>query len=167
MFIELLGWFHLVHCPLLILYPIVYSSWLTDVLYIKYFFIIMFSYTFIEGECPISYAAKVKLDPDYVAGTKIEYYPEMKFILQDDVYINYYFTINTILYFGSLFYVSHRAKISFLFVSVPYAMLLVYFLHIRNIYFKKTTDSFSMLQNLTRFVLYCYIIIPFTPLEKV
>ena len=167
MFIELLGWFHLVHCPLLILYPLVYSSLSTDVLYVKYFFLIMFSYTFIEGECPISYVAKIKLDPDYVAGTKIEYYPEMKFILQDDVYINYYFTINTILYLASLVYVSHRANIPFMFLSVPYAMLVIYFLHIRNIYFNKTKDSFSILQNLTSAVLYCYIITPFTPLGKV
>ena len=45
--------------------------------YLVYFFSIMLSYTFLNGECPISYMAKKIVDNNYVAGDNCTH-PEMR-----------------------------------------------------------------------------------------
>lgn len=98
MILTILGFIHLFHCPLIILFPFVVKNHNLDIIYIIYFFFIMFLYTFIDGECPISYLCKTLTNVNYIAGSDITYYPEMEHMLSNKVYIEYYFTITTILY---------------------------------------------------------------------
>lgn len=77
MIIAIVGLFHLIHSPLLVLFPFILNNFTSDVLYVIYFFSIMFLYTFIDGECPISYMCKIAIDKKYVAGSNISHYPEM------------------------------------------------------------------------------------------
>jgi hypothetical protein len=62
MIITIIGLLHLIHTPLLVLFPFIVNNFTTDIFYIIYFFSIMFFYTFIDGECPISYICKVMMD---------------------------------------------------------------------------------------------------------
>jgi hypothetical protein len=59
MILEILGIIHIIHCPLLIIYPFIIINQKIDIYYLTYFFFICFSYTFINGECPISYVSKI------------------------------------------------------------------------------------------------------------
>jgi hypothetical protein len=94
----------------------------------------MFSYTLINGECPISYLSKLLLYKNYEAGQNITYYPEMMFIFPNKTYITHYFTTNTILYLFSLLHVIIRQKISLIILSIPFSTLLIYFLFVHNLF---------------------------------
>jgi len=87
MIIEFLGVFHLIHSPILILFPFFVQDFVTDVLYITYFLVIMFGYTWVDGECPISLICKQISDKKYVAGKDITYYPEKNIYILDSVKI--------------------------------------------------------------------------------
>ena len=98
--IPSIGLFHLMHSPILILFPYYVNR---DMYYINYFLLIMLSYTFTNGECPITYVTKLYIDSSYIAGDTIHYFPEMDYYLTP-YYTNLYFTYNTILYLLELVY---------------------------------------------------------------
>ena len=152
MLIKIIGFFHLLHCPCLIVYPFFYNSFISDILYINYFYFIMFLYTFIEGECPISYVCKLLIDKNYKAGTNITYYPEMVYFLENN---NSYFTITTVLYLFSLLYVFLRINLSF-YISFP--NLLLYFLCIRFDYF---CNKKRIVQEITKNIMLLHIFYSF------
>lgn len=127
--IGFLGAFHLIHSPLLIMYPITCRSY--DICYIFYFFGIMFIYTCIHGECPVSYIAKLSTDPNYIAGSNLMHYPEMIPIFREQTYISRYFMTTTAIYLVSLGSVIYRADIPLYLVAVPSTSLCVYFWCIR------------------------------------
>ena len=102
----MLGWIHLIHCPLLIVYPYVSISY--DILYLVYFLGMVLSYAVLKNECLISYCAKKQVDPSYVAGSKMDWYPEMYIFTKNDKWIKIYFTITTCIYLYSLYIVVLR-----------------------------------------------------------
>lgn len=152
MIIVALGIFHLIHCPLLIVYPFLFYSYTSDVLYITYFFFIMFLYTFINGECPISYLSKLIINKNYIAGDKITYYPEMKYIAINEKYTDSYFAITTTFYILILWFVISRTNIPIYFLIPSFFVLCVYFLYIRNNILKKT-KYFLLIQEITKYIL--------------
>ena len=128
---EIVGFVHLCHCPLLLCVPFVFDTFYSHICYLQYFFIIMSSYTFTEGECPISYGYKKWIDPTYIAGKNIYHYPEMERILPSYA-IAPYFCVTTIGYFGILsgiviYY--HLQK----HVWIPSLCLVIYFSFVHNI----------------------------------
>ena len=151
MIILSLGIFHLIHCPIMIIYPFLFYSYTSDVLYITYFFFIMFLYTFINGECPISYLSKLIINRNYIAGDNITYYPEMKYIAINDNYTDCYFAITTTFYILTLWFVIIRANIPIYFLIPSFFVLCVYFLCIRNNILKKTR-YFSLIQEITKYI---------------
>jgi hypothetical protein len=74
MILEILGLIHIIHCPLLIIYPYTIINQKLDIYYLTYFFFICFSYTFINGECPISYVSRIIKNKNYIA--RISNFPE-------------------------------------------------------------------------------------------
>jgi hypothetical protein len=150
----LFGIIHLLHCPCLILYAYVTDHF--DFLYILYFFGIMFSYTFINGECPISYIYKKWKDPEYIAGSRIADYPEMQCIFgKQNKLIQFYFGTNTVLYIGSLLYVIHRSNIPFIIFIIPTNSLSFYFYFI---YFYRIHPLFYIIQNVVKIILFSFIL---------
>jgi len=151
MIITTLGIIHFIHSPLLIIFPFIVENNTMDIIYIMYFFGIMFLYTFIDGECPISYLAKIIDDRNYTAGKDITHYPEMERILNVP-YIDYYFPIMTTLYLFSLVIVILRTKIHLYWFICPLLFVFVYFLFIREIVFIHLTH-FNIFQEITKYVL--------------
>ena len=143
MIIMILGVFHFIHSPLLILFPFIVHKFTLDILYIIYFFYIMLLYTFINGECPISYICKIINDKQYIAGSNITYYPEMEYILKNQIYINYYFGIMTFMYILSLFFVIYRTNIFSYFLLFVFLNLLVYFFLIHNVFIFENRNIFK------------------------
>lgn len=141
----MLGLLHLIHSPLLILFPFVIVTFETDIFFIVYFLTIMFSYTFINGECPISYIYKLSIDKNYIAGSNINYYPEMEYLLHNK--IEYYFGIMTFLYILTLFIVIFRTE-TFFHSIFTMIILANYFLFIR-----KRLKYFEIVQEITKYVL--------------
>jgi hypothetical protein len=128
MTVTIIGLLHTIHSPLLVLFPFIVKNFTADIFYIIYFFSIMFFYTFINGECPISYLCKVMLDTTYIAGSNIYYYPEMEYVILNKQFIKYYFGTMTVLYMLTLFFVIFRSKTFYYFFIVVFAILLNYFL---------------------------------------
>lgn len=108
----MLGIIHLIHCPLLIVYPYVTNKY--DYSYIFYFLMMATSYLFLENECLISYCAKKQMDKNYVLGSNLSYYPEMHIFTKNDQHIKLYFTTTTIIYLHSLSIVLIRIKYVYL-----------------------------------------------------
>lgn len=155
--IYLVGIIHLLHCPCLILLPFYVNNRVFDILYIAYFFSIMFLYTFINGECPISYFYKKRADPNYIAGNRIAYYPEMSeiffFSREKEKYISLYFGTTTIMYIVSLSYVIHRSNIPLSLFVIPANSLLVYFTFLRI-----THPLFYIIQDIVKTILFLFIL---------
>ena len=108
MLIHLLGYIHLIHCPLLIIYPYTITNTYCDIIYIIYFLLIGLSYILFNNECLISYYAKKIINKNYIAGSKMNYYPEMYIFTKNDNLIKLYFTMTTLLYIYSLYIVILR-----------------------------------------------------------
>jgi hypothetical protein len=159
MILEILGVIHIIHCPLLIIYPFIIINQKIDIFYLTYFFFICFSYTFINGECPISYVSKIikknhclkeKCDevcenernfPEEIGENKINFpeeigenkinFPEVESILPICIYpyIYYYFIITTKIYLFSLYLVIYRNNL-YNVVYFPFSVLSIYFLFV-------------------------------------
>jgi hypothetical protein len=102
----LLGIIHLIHCPILVIYPYISDTY--DRAYLIYFMLIVFSYIVLKNECLISYIGKRRIDNSYRAGQKMNYYPEMYIFTKNDQQIKLYFTTMTLLYVYSIFIVFVR-----------------------------------------------------------
>ena len=123
MLITLLGIFHLIHCPLLIIYPFITNNY--DKLYIYYLFLIVLSYTYTNKQCPISYLAHKQLN---IKEIKINHYPEMYFITTNNKLIKLYFTITSIIYVYSLYVVIIRNLYSLFYFLNFFSLCIIYFL---------------------------------------
>ena len=153
------GIIHLLHCPCLIILPFCINNPIFTVLYIEYFFGILFLYTFINGECPISYIYKKRKDPNYIAGSRIADYPEMSeifFLFRDkEIYISVYFGATTILYIGSLIYVINRSNIPFFLFVIPTNSLFFYFYFLHKC---RTHPLFYIIQEFNKTILFLFIL---------
>lgn len=154
----IIGILHLLHCPCLILLPFFVNNPIFNILYIEYFFIIMFLYTFIDGECPISYFYKKQKDPTYIAGSRIHDYPEISeiFVLsQKEKHISIYFGTNTCMYVGSLYYVINRSNIPFSLFIIPTNSIILYFAFL---YFSPKHLLFYLIQDTNKIILFLFIL---------
>jgi len=133
MIIRVLGLFHLVHSPILLIYPWLDFPPIYDLFYILYFYTMICIYTYIQGECPVSYIAKIVLDPSYIAGTNRSHCPEMKWIFSNEKYAVQYFRTTTTLYIGSLGYVIYRCAPPVYILIYPSVVVSIYGLYIHNI----------------------------------
>jgi hypothetical protein len=156
MIVTIIGVIHFIHSPLLILFPFVIKNFILDIFYVIYFFIIMFLYTFIDGECPISYMCKLINDKNYIAGTNITYYPEMDCIIPNKTYINYYFGIMTFMYILTLFFVIFRTNIFSYFLKSNkfYNISRIYKICIINCYLFFTNIYLSLTDRMYKNIIY-------------
>lgn len=114
----------------------------------------MFLYTFIDGECPISYICKVMMDKQYITGNNITYYPEMEYLLQHQQTIDLYFGTMTFLYIATLFFVIFRTNTFSYFLIFTFGILLNYFLFVRNVFSIKKRKYFLIIQEITKYILF-------------
>jgi len=166
MILEILGIIHILHFPLLIVYPFIIINQIHDIYYITYFFFICFSYTFINGECPISFVSKIikRNFPKNICENERNFpknicenernFPEMASILPTHLYpyIYYYFVITTKIYLFSLFLVIYRNKLYHI-VFFPFCTLFIYFLFITKIITIRFLKFFILVQQFTKFTL--------------
>jgi len=99
----------------------------------------MISYTYLRGECPISYIAKILDDPSYNAGDDILHYPEMYSIFTPSQ-TKIYFSITTIIYIWCLAVAAYRGKI----LTITFILFLqcsIYYLNIHDEVITATTKS--------------------------
>jgi hypothetical protein len=179
MILEILGVIHIIHYPLLIIYPFVIIHQILDIYYITYFFFIFFSYTFINGENPISFISKIienkinfpekkcenKINfPEKKCENKINFpekkcenkinFPEIESILPTRLYpfINHYFIIISNIYLFSLFIVVYRNNLYHI-VFFPFFILFIYFLFINKLLATHLLQYFILVQQFTKFTL--------------
>ena len=154
-----IGILHLLHCPCLILLPFIVNNHIFDICYVEYSFSIIFLYTFIDGECPISYFYKKQKDPRYIAGSRIHDYPEISdtffFSPENRKYISIYFGTNTFMYLGSLMYVIIRSNIPVIIFFIPTNSIIIYFAFI---YLSPNHPLFYLIQNINKIILFLFIL---------
>ena len=94
----------MLHSPLLTIYPFVIKNACYDIYYVNYFFLIMLSYTFLHGECPISFVCKKMMNAKYEPGEQIEDYEELYLVVPNKYFVNSYIQLMTCSYLSSLMY---------------------------------------------------------------
>ena len=157
----IIGIIHVLHCPFLILLPFFVNNHIFNILYIEYFFIIMFLYTFINGECPISYFYKKQKDAKYIAGSRITDYSEISDLFfypretKTEKLISIYFGTNTCMYLASFMYVIYRDNIPFSLFIIPMNYILFYFSFI---YMFQNHTLFYVIQNVNKTILFLFIL---------
>jgi hypothetical protein len=75
--LRTLGYIHLLHGPLLVAFPFLHRSYVGDLCFLNYYFILVYLYCFFYRECPITYMDKWNENPDYIPGTNPDHFPEM------------------------------------------------------------------------------------------
>jgi len=131
MLVYILGVIHLVHAPLLILYPYFINN---DEIYIIYFYLMLLSYTFTNKECPISYCAK-KIKNDNNS------YPEMDIFMFNQNIIKLYFTITTLIYSYVLYIVNNNYYIN----NIEIIIILIYFMN-DNYYYQELIKYYCLIK---------------------
>jgi len=147
---SLIGVFHFIHAPLLVIYPLTFSSSDWDFVYIQYFFLIVYAYTFYNGECPISFYYKKRVNPYYVAGSRITNYDEMYTVCKDRTFVKKYIATMTTLYGCALLYTMRRLHITPAFTTWSSLVVLIYTSAIHEVYFKRTHQLFAFVQLICR-----------------
>ena len=89
------------------------------------------SYTFTNGECPITYITKLYINPMYVAGDTIHYFPEMVYYFNLTNTIRY-FRYTTIIYLCVLYHLAKRQHILHKLYTLS-IVLSIYFLFVYKI----------------------------------
>ena len=121
--IKLLGVFQTIHRPVLILFPFVYDNYIFDLLYLNYFFTIILSYTWLKQECPISFLAKYIENPNYILGSRLNYFPEMNGICSQPTY---FFMTTSIGYAFSILHIIQRLGIPYELMIIPTTSIVFY-----------------------------------------
>ena len=158
MILRSIGIIHFVHSPILIVLPFFINNREYDIIYINYFFLIMFLYTFINGECPISYVCKIIQNRNYIAGDDITYYPEIEYIFKYPQHIQYFFGITTTAYLATLTRVIFRANIPVFLIYPPMLLLGLYFAAFRSNFRNKYRRLFLRFQQITRYTIFITIL---------
>ena len=151
--IYTIGIFHLLHSPIITIYPFIIQNADYDIYYVNYFLLIMLSYTFLHGECPISFLCKKRMNANYMAGENIEDYVELYQVVPNKYYVNYYIQVMTCFYLSSLLYVIYFTNVR----GVIYIELLlscVYFLFTRKVFFQRIQVHFEKVQELYKISLF-------------
>lgn len=156
---QVVGAIHLLHYPALIGSFVLFSSdSLFCHLYLFYFYGIMLSYTFTNGECPLSYISRLiyyqKLGDicyDSSFMSMMTRYPEMVLFFPDDVSASRYFQGMTTMYIGSIGSVMVYGDVPLCFIIIPTAIISHYYLWVE--YGKHWSILFELIQEDTRWAL--------------
>ena len=125
----------------------------------------MISYTFLNGECPISFLCKKMIYPEYQAGDNIEDYVEMYQIVSNKDYVNNYIQLMTCSYLSSLLYVIHYTNVKSI-IYVEFLLSCVYFLLTRKAFHHHIQDHFLHVQELYKISLFVTIMFNVCYLES-
>jgi hypothetical protein len=131
MLIYILGVIHLIHAPLLILYPYFINN---NKIYIIYFYLMLLSYTFTNKSCPISYYAK-----KITNNTNL--YPEMDIFISNKYIIKLYFTITTIIYSYTLYIINNNYYIN----NIEFIIIIIYFMN-NNYYYQELVKYYCLIK---------------------
>jgi hypothetical protein len=149
---KIIGIIHFLHAPLLLAYPLILPT-KYDVYYIRYFFIIMFSYSLCGGENYFSFLYKKLNYPYYVVGDRIHDYDDLIAVSKDPKFVeNYVFTFKC-LYSNALLYVMYRMRLCPSFSIFTMLMTLIYFsnINIDHLYYKRMQFEVIFVRSLLRF----------------
>jgi hypothetical protein len=98
-----ISFFHWTHGPFLIILPLYLQNNKYKIIYIKYAYFILFSYTFTDGECPITYSYKKINNNSYIAGSNITDLADLYLLQIHPYYINIYIRLLSSIYFYHIF----------------------------------------------------------------
>jgi hypothetical protein len=151
-----IGLFHISHSFILTIYPFLVENLISDILYINYYQTIMVTYTYLNGECPISFFCKNICIDGYKAGDDVTNYLDIYIVIPNKTYANTYIVIMTTGSLFSLFNVIYRFEnmdITNVFV-IDFIFLLFYFAMVHKLVSQKIYDIyFAYVQEICKIIL--------------
>ena len=151
-----IGLLHLCHSFILTIYPFLVENMISDILYINYFQGIMVSYTFLNGECPISCFCKNMCNGVYNAGDDVTNYLDIYTVIPNKTYANAYIGIMTTGSLFSLFFVIYRVGNSDIInlLCIDFSVLAIYFAMVHKLVHKDVYDQyFAYVQQICKIVM--------------
>ena len=151
-----IGFLHLCHSFILTIYPFLVENMISDILYINYFQGLMVSYTFLNGECPISCFCKNMCNGVYNAGDDVANYLDIYSVIRNKTYANAYIGIMTVGSLFSLFYVIYRVGNSNItsVLCIDFFVLALYFAMVHKLVNQDVYDQyFAYFQQICKIVM--------------
>jgi len=136
--LYIIHFIHVVLSLILVNYPfLVKKNTLYDFIYIVLFFILLYSYIILKGECFISYAIKKYEDPNYVMGSNLSVLYDYSYIFKNTTIASYVIFYIIITLFISSFIVLKRYN----FINIRYIYLFTILLFIYFFLLKMKTQT--------------------------
>ena len=136
--LYIIHFIHVVLSLILVNYPfLVKKNTLYDFIYIVLFFILLYSYIILKGECFISYAIKKYEDPNYVMGSNLSVLYDYSYIFKNRTIASYVIFYIIITLFISSFIVLKRYN----FINIRYIYLFSILLFIYFFLLKMNTQT--------------------------
>jgi hypothetical protein len=88
---KIIGIYHICHSFFLSIYPFICQD---DIAFVNYYTMILLSYTYLNGECPVTYLYKRLRNPEYIAGTTLTSFDDVYQIAPRE-YVHTYACITT------------------------------------------------------------------------
>ena len=150
---------HIVFIILTSYYGLIFSKTKLDYIYLVLMFIILFHWTFLNGECFMTYYFKKLKDPNYIAGQDL-HKDELKIVfIGYEELVQLFVIINNIFSMISVYIVCQRIHIP-IYLSIIFITLFeVYFY---SLYFFKDhykNDNYQLFQETMKYVLIIYAIV--------
>ena len=106
-------------------YGILFKRSKLDLIYLFALYLLLLHWTFLNGECIISYVVKLQTDPDYKAGENSKS-TDMLSVFQTEAMHRRYSAINGIVWIISIFIVFLRNKIPILYCGIFLCLYITY-----------------------------------------
>jgi len=136
--LYIIHFIHVVLSLILVNYPfLVKKNTLYDFIYIVLFFMLLYSYIILKGECFISYAIKKYEDPKYVMGSNLSVLYDYSYIFKNTTIASYVIFYIIITLFISSFIVLKRYN----FINIRYIYLFTFLLFIYFFLLKMKTQT--------------------------
>jgi len=151
-----IGLFHISHSFILTIYPFLVKNFISDLLYINYFQTIMVTYTFLNGECPISCFCKNMCIGGYKAGDDVTNYLDIYTVIPNKIYANTYIVIMSTGSLFSLFNVIYRFENEDItnVLIIDFTFLLFYFAMVHKLVTQEVYDLyFAYVQEICKIIL--------------
>jgi len=145
--------FHWVGIILMSTYAFIFKKNLFDYVYLLIFYFMFLHWTFLNGECIITYASKCVSNPNYVAGEDVHMDDLRKLIGENDTTYLIAKIIKDVFKYLSFCLVCIRNRIPEAFYLPFLLLLIIYTCTIHNTEYPYNDESFIVFQEVTKYIL--------------
>jgi hypothetical protein len=156
---QVIGIFHALFAIAISFYGIIFRKSWFDVLFVLYTLIVLISWTFYNGDCPLTYYIKKDYNQNYVAGEDPTDLQDMYLVFGNKEIVYIIITIAVVFNVISSFIVLKRNGFSsYIYYGIP-CFHLLYLISLRTFTNLHKNGIFLFLQNIFKIIFIIYLII--------